>query len=505
MKRIYFLLIAVFSLTVSQAQNISDGLRYGTDNTTGTARYTALSGAFGALGGDLSAMALNPAGSAIFITNDLSVSLGAIDRKNSTNYFGTNGSAIDTDITLNQVGGVFVFNNSDENSGWKKFSIGVNFNNTNNLDDELFFTGTGNRSIASYFVNRAQGIPLDLLQLQGNESISDLYAYLGQTQGTAAQDAFLGYQGFIIDPVSADPDNTQYMSNIASGSFNQDYYQVSTGYNGKYTVNFATQYTNNWYFGINLNAHSIEYFQRNFLYETNSNPGSLVNEVGFENNLSVLGNGFSAQLGTIGKVSEQFRIGFTYDTPTWYEISEETTQYLETVRTENGDVITEIISPNVLNVFEDYNLRTPGRYAASAAYIFGKQGLISVDYSYKDYSETKFSSDFSGEFSALNNAISNTLKGSSSLRIGGEYRINELSLRGGLRYEESPYSDENTVGDLNGFSMGIGYDFGNYNFDIAWSRTERDSAKQLYSTGLTSVGSIANETNNIIFTLGLSL
>ena len=128
-----------------------------------------------------------------------------------------------------------------------------------------------------------------------------------------------------------------------------------------------------------------------------------------------------------------------------------------------------------------------------------------MDYSYKDYSETKFSSDFSGEFSALNNAISNTLKGSSSLRIGGEYRINELSLRGGLRYEESPYSDENTVGDLNGFSMGIGYDFGNYNFDIAWSRTERDSAKQLYSTGLTSVGSIANETNNIIFTLGLSL
>ena len=52
MKRKFFLLIVGFVVTFSSAQNITDGLRYGVDRTTGSARYTAMSGAFGALGGD---------------------------------------------------------------------------------------------------------------------------------------------------------------------------------------------------------------------------------------------------------------------------------------------------------------------------------------------------------------------------------------------------------------------------------------------------------------------
>ena len=431
MKRILFLLIAGFALTFSNAQNITDGLRYGVDRTTGSARYTALSGAFGALGGDLSAIGINPASSAVFITNDISVSLGVLDRENNSVYFGTESRGIDTDVVVNQAGAVFVFPNPNQNSDWKKFTVGLNYNTTQNHDDDIFIQGNGNTSIAQYFLTLAQGIPLNLLQLQGSESISNLYSFLGETEGVAAQNAFLGFQGYIIDPVNpANPNNTQYISNIAPGRYNQDYYVASAGFNGKYTMNFGAQYTENIYMGINLNFHSIDYFESNFLFEANSNPGSVVNRVEFENNLSVLGNGFSAQIGGIAKVAEEFRLGFTYDTPTWYEISEETSQFLRTRRMEDGSNITAVVDPNVLNVFADYELRTPGRYSASAAYVFGQQGLISVDYSYKDYSQTEFSSDFSGEFNLLNSAINANLKGVSSIKVGGEYRINELSLRG---------------------------------------------------------------------------
>ena len=145
------------------------------------------------------------------------------------------------------------------------------------------------------------------------------------------------------------------------------------------------------------------------------------------------------------------------------------------------------------------------RYAASAAYVFGKQGLISLDYSYKDYSQTKFSSDFSGEFSALNNAISSSLQGSSSVKLGGEYRINALSLRAGMQYEQSPYKNDMIVGDLTGFSLGLGYDFGEYNFDIAYARAQQDRSRELYDVGLTSVSNIETTFNNIVFTLGISL
>ena len=507
MKRIYFLLIAGFVMTCSTAQNVADGLRYGVDRTTGTARYTAMSGAFGALGGDLSAIATNPAGSAVFLENDVSVTLGVLDRENNSVYFGSEARGIDTNVDINQAGAVFVFWNPNEESDWIKFSIGLNYNNTHNLDDDTFILGNGNTSIGRFFTTLAQGVPLELLELQGGETISDLYSFLGETQGVAAQNAFLGYQGYIFDPVDPmNPGNTQYVSNIAPGRFNQEFYDASRGWVGKYTINFAAQYTDDLYFGINLNFHSIDYVNSNFLFESNSNPGSIVNQVEFENNLSALGNGFSAQIGGIYRVTNELRLGLTYDTPTWYEISEETTQYLRTVRTEDGQTITTVVNPNVLNVFADYELRTPGRIGASAAYVFGKQGLISVDYGYRDYSQTEFSSDFgSGDFVQLNNAISDNLKAASSIKVGGEYRINELSLRGGMQYEESPYENETTVGDLTGFSVGVGYDFGNYNFDLAYSRLQQDRNQQLYDIGLTSTSMVETTFNNIIFTLGVNL
>lgn len=505
MKKIFFLLIGFFCLFLGNAQDITDGLRYATDATTGTARFNALSGAFGALGGDLSSIAINPAGSAVFIKNNAAVSIAVFDKESDSRYFNGLTRSIDTDLSLNQAGAVFVFNNPDEESAWRKFTLGLAYNNTQNFDDDLFVKGTGNTSIASFFLANAQGIPLDLLELRNGESISDLYAYLGETQGTAAQNAFLGYQGFIFDPVENDPANTSYISNVAPGNFNQEYFHASKGYNGKYTFNFATQYTDKFFFGINLNSHIIDYLQSTFLHETNSNSGSSVSQVGFENNLSVLGAGFSAQIGAIAKLSDAFRVGFTYDTPTWYEISEETTQYLETTRSEEGQIITEIIRPNVLNVYEDYNLRTPGKVALSTAYVFGKQGLISFDYSYKDYTETNFSSRRDSEFIPLNLSIDNALKAASTYRIGGEYRINQLSLRGGFRYEESPYENETTVGDLSGFSLGMGYNYGNYSFDVSYARSEQSRNQQLYNVGLTDNASIETIYSAIVFTFGFSI
>ncbi|MCW8982112.1 MAG: outer membrane protein transport protein [Altibacter sp.] len=506
MKRISFLLITVLSMTVSNAQDITDALRYGTENINGTARFNALSGAFNALGGDVSSMAINPAGSAVFLTNSLSISLDIKDIENNATYFNSRIRSFDADANLNQAGAVFVFNNADEESPWKKFTLGLNYISTNDFDNEVFSKGTGNTSIGSFFLAQAQGIPLDLLQLQGSETISDLYTFLGETQGTAAQNAFLGYQGFIFDPVDpTNSQNTQYTSNIASGTFNQEYAHLTRGYNGKYTMNFATQYNDNLFFGINLNTHIIDFDRYTYLYESNNNPGSVVTQVGFENNLSVLGSGFSAQIGAILKVADNSRISLSYDTPTWHVISEETTQYLETERVEEGVTIDQIVNPRVINVFEDYNLRTPGKVAIGIAQVFGKKGLISFDYSYKDYANTEFSPKNDPFFIAENAFIRERLKDASTYRLGGEYRIDNLSLRGGVRYEESPYQDEVTVGDLSGFSLGVGYNFGNYTFDISYARSEQSRSQQLYKVGLTDTVLIDTTQSNIVFTLGLNL
>ena len=508
MKKIPFFLIVAFSMAISQAQNTTDGLRYSAEQNIGTARFTALGGAMGALGGDFSAVSVNPAGGAIFLNSSLMLSASLFDIENKANYFNNKEKSISDDVTLSQLGGIFVINNSNEESTFKKFTIGLNYNTTKSFDNELYIAGIGNNSIGNFFLEQAQGIPLNLLQLQSGESISSLYQYLGENEGTIAQNAFLGYQGFLFDPVDPNnPSNTTYISNIANGSFSHEYAYLSQGYNSKFSINLATQITDKYFLGININTHTLNFDQSSFLLENNSNPGSMVNRVGFENNLSVTGAGISAQIGAIAKIANNFRLGLSLDSPTWYQISEETTQYLESRRVFEGQTINEFVNPNIINVYEDYTLRTPAKITASAAYIFGQSGLISFDYSYKDYSSIEFSQindSYNDSFNDLNNTIDNTLKGTSIFKAGAEYRINQLSLRGGFHYEESPYQNTKIVGDLTGFSLGAGYNFGRYTLDLAYSRSEKESNQQLYSVGLTDVANINTIYSNFILSLGFN-
>src|SRR5690606_18572846 len=163
-------------------------------------------------------------------------------------------------------------------------------------------------------------------------------------------------------------------------------------------------------------SHFINYDKFTDLHETNSNAGSWVRDVRFQNALSTIGSGFSFQLGAIAKIDESLRAGLSYNSPTWYTISEETTQYLGTIRDEGGSNVSQIIDPYVVNVYPDYRLQTPSKITGSLAYIFGNQGLLSFDYSLKNYGNTKFKPTSDSYFSTQNGIISNNLKNASTFR-----------------------------------------------------------------------------------------
>jgi len=88
MKR-YLTFIVLFACAITTAQNINDVLRYSQENLQGTARFQGMGGAFGALGGDLSALNVNPAGSAVFNNSLLTFSGTHYEMDNLSNYFGT--------------------------------------------------------------------------------------------------------------------------------------------------------------------------------------------------------------------------------------------------------------------------------------------------------------------------------------------------------------------------------------------------------------------------------
>ncbi len=503
MKKLYILVTACLVITFSQAQDITDAVRYSSEELTGTARFRAMSGAFGALGGDLSALGINPAGSAVFLNSFATVTLNYNQRKNNTNYFNSITSNENSEVYFDQAGAVLVFNSTNPENNWGKFTLGVNYVQTNNFDDSFVAQGTSPNSIDQYFLGYSDGIPLELLKTVEDESITDLYLFLGENEGFGAQQAFLGFQGFVINPDSDTSANTSYNSAIAPGTFSQKYSLASTGLNGKFSFNFASEFKDFLYLGINLNAHFLNYDRATQLVETNNNPGSETNKVLFSNNLSTTGDGFSFQLGTIAKLSDMLRMGVSYESPTWLTITEQTTQRLETSSTEFSEEI--LVNPNVVNVYPDYRLKTPGKITGSLAVLFGTTGLISFDYSYKDFSKTELRPLEDPEFMFQNTQIADNLKAASTYRIGGEYRIQDWSLRGGYRFEESPYENETSLGDLNGYSLGLGYNFGNIKVDVAYDNSSRTDNPQFYQVGLTNTANIERDFSSVIVSLSFGL
>lgn len=513
MKKTILLVLTIAFTSIGHSQNISDAVRYAAEDLSGTARFTAMSGAFGALGGDFSAIRINPAGSAVFLNGAASVSLNLKNSYNDVNFTNGFSSSSESDFDLlNQAGVVFVFRNTSKESPFRKFTLGLTYDQTANFEDELFAFGDNTQSIDQYFLDRANGVPLTLFTPQGNESFSDLYTYLGNAPLPTGynygnydmQSAYLGYKAFIFDEENpGDLQGTTYVSNIAGNDFYQEYTQTSSGLNGKFTINAGTQFKDDLYLGLNINSHFINYERTTRFYEENSHPDSEINEIYFENTLSTLGTGISFQVGAIYKLGNMFRLGAAYTSPTWYVISEETLQYLETDSNEFGAATAD---PNVINIFPDYQLRTPGKLTGSLAMVFGRSGLLSFDYSYKDYSNTEFDSEFNDRaFNTRNAAIENNLKAASTYRVGGEYRIENWSLRGGYRFEESPYENEEIMGNLSGYSLGFGYDFGNLELDFAYDFSEREYHQTLLQTGLEEKAFVDNHNSNYTVTLSFGI
>lgn len=513
-KILYTILIGYNILSYSQETTTQDALRYAVDNLNGTARFRGMSGAFGAVGGDLSALNINPAGSVIFANNYASVSGTNYNKYNKSNYFNTTTKEAYGILDINQIGAVLVFNsNSEENNDWNKIAVALNYENTNNFDNNIFLAGINpNNSIGNYFTNFAQGLPLEYLQLQSGETISGLYSYLGETSGLGfpAQQALLGYQGLLFEAFDdSDPNNVDYYTNIPTGgNYYQENFIQTAGYNGKVTANVATAYKDKLLLGMNLNFHFTDYVKTTSLYESNNNPlyssGLTVEQLQFENELYTYGTGFSFNLGAIAKVTDDLRVGLAYESPTWYTLNDELSQALYTSTTDGTTNFNSTIAPNVINIYQTYKIQTPSKWTGSLAYIVNKKGLISIDVISKDFSTTKFRPTNDAFYRDLNTQMSNELNNTIEYRIGGEYKIKQFSLRAGYRFEESPYKVDYAMGDLTGYSGGIGYNFGESKLDLSYSNDHRNYNQSLISSGMNDTARMRQINNNITVTYSIN-
>jgi long-subunit fatty acid transport protein len=421
MKKLFLaVMLCVAYISNSQTLGYNDiGVLFSKENINGTARYNAMSGAFGALGGDITAIEINPAGAAVFLMSEFAASLNISNLETLASYYG-NSELSENDITnLSQAGGVFVFNGYNSNSGWGKVALGFNFSIANDFEN-LWFT-SGNSGFAP---------------------ITDFYD---------------------SDPVVYINSDGQYFENMTDGR------------NNKYTFTFASEYNDNLYVGASISTYDVDFYQRFLIEEYNNDGTGNTLDVSQIQELFTFGDGVSFNLGIISKPNENVRLGLAYQSPIWYALSEDFYDFdVEVYESITDETFTD---QSGINAF-DYNLRTPGKLTGSFAYIFEKQGLISVDYIYKNYSNIKLSK---GPFSEENQNFNSDLESTGELRIGTEWRFDNFSLRGGYHIEKSPYKNALDSDDIEGYSLGAGFKFRGGKIDLSYQKYTNTAPYNIYS------------------------
>ena len=387
----------------SQSLGYNDlGVIFTQDFNYGTARSRAMGGAFGSLGGDMSSLAINPAGAAVFLKSEFALTYNFRESEITSNYYGSS-TMINTDYSdFSQAGGVFIFKTGASN--WSKTAIGFNYNVSNSFDNRWVAQGNSN-------------YPTFIYDDEGNEYLES---------------------------------NGQYFDNYTSGS------------NDKYTFTFASQYSDQLYVGASFTTNDIRFYQNTYLEEDNHDGTGNTLLGTLKENLAVYGSGYSFNIGLISKPTDDLRIGLSYQSPIWYELSEEYSS------SENDWD---------LNGYR-YSMRSPSKTTGSLAYLFNQSGLISLDYVYRNYSNIELSPEF--DFSEENRIFSTDYRATSEIRLGTEWRFKKLSLRGGYYYQQSPYNGAPSEFNLDGYSFGMGINFGPIKLDVSFEESKQMGTYDFY-------------------------
>jgi len=151
MKLKIFFITFFMSFVSFYAQDLTDAVRFSRQDMMGTARFTGMAGAFSSLGGDLSAVGLNPAGSSVFLTNHASGTLNLNIRNNDVNFTDGFLNEKETTFDLNQAGIVFVFASNNKDAAVTKLVYGFTYDQVANYNDSYTARGNNTQSIDQFF------------------------------------------------------------------------------------------------------------------------------------------------------------------------------------------------------------------------------------------------------------------------------------------------------------------------------------------------------------------
>ena len=445
MKKLYITLLLCGASLMASAQGTFDVLKMSETQLNGTSRYMSMAGAFGALGGDVSAISQNPGGIGVYRKSDISVTMNLNFLSSKT----PGGDKLtNTKFWFNNVG--YVGSMKIDSDFFKYFNWGFSFNRINSFQ---------RRYQGGYNVNNSLTNKIAQNLTDGNWTEEDLSVdnYSGNIyyDSNAPWLGILAYQSYLLNP-NSDGSLQGLATNGTTGSAN--YYVDEKGHTDEYNITLGGNFKNTVYWGINfgitdLDFDSYQYYGEDLdnamIYDYRFNDGSTtLGYAGydFQSYQETRGTGYNFKMGVIVRPINQLRIGAAFHTPTYYDMKDLYKVQSGFDLQVNGD--DNLFQGNTETGEEGYydeyryTIKTPWRFIGSLAVVPSSKGMISMDYEYVGANTMRCGDEGGCNYADTEQKIKDQLQASHILRVGAEYRATQnLSLRAGYSYQTSPVKD----------------------------------------------------------------
>ncbi|MCD8262962.1 MAG: outer membrane protein transport protein [Tannerellaceae bacterium] len=508
-KEIGIIIALLFYSGALFSQSQLDAYKFAQSDLNGTARYLGMGGAFGALGGDISAMHTNPAGLAVYKSSEVVTTLSLSGFTGKTNWYGNKLSENRTRLSFDNMAyvGYFPTSNSDGLTSW---NVGFSYNKVKNFRRSYRMAARGNSdfSITDYMANRATLEGVSVSQLTASNAYNSGIDWL----------SILGHSVGAIEPYN---NGSGYYS--AFGQQNSDGWENyllddsqlevhESGAIDQYNISFGLNFSDVVLFGASLAVTDINYNYSSYYSEDFAHEG---NYFDLANGLSTDGTGYGFNLGVIFRPADFLRLGVAYTSPTWYKMTDYyygDADIFLTYIDEGQQETVDNFKGTPDGAASKYEYRSPDKFLFSIAGVIGNKALVSVDYelvnykNMKNYYENGVANDFANENIRSTFGIGNTI------RAGVEYKFTpRLAGRLGGAWSMSPVKSDWKNGDIevltvgtiphytfdrgiSNYTVGLGYRFTpNFYTDIAYVFTQQKEDAYAFSPTFDSNGDVMND------------
>ena len=444
------LLLSAMAFAGASAQTAYDALRYSENNYEGTARSMAMGNAFTALGGDLGAVTINPAGSSVAKYSQITLTPGLTISANTTQgvspyengslpYFERKMMSNASRLSLPNMGLSFNWD-TNRSSGIKNMSFGFIANRINSWNEDIYANGTNSTtSFMGAVAAASSGLPSSGL------AASDAYDYYDWR-------SVVGYQGGMISPFGGFEDeyvgategiyeNSDGYDIALAGPIDQSYGKNVNGSKNEYDFNFSVNISDLLHIGANIGFTTFSYDENWYFKETAIDPADF--EIGldsgetiyfdnmkYKNSYTASGSGAFAKIGFILTPGMGLRFGGAIQTPTMNTIDE---TWYEEGETNFSDKSYSSSAYSPTGSYR-YSMRSPFRANFGAAYTLRNFAVLSVDYEFADYGSMRYSTeDYDRDyFEDVNTDIRERFGFSHMLRAGIEIKpVSTIAIRAG--------------------------------------------------------------------------